>query len=64
MAYTVCVRREVGMCGISWRESDTTSPDPFDLDADLTAGVGVRKLGLHPGKYTQAKNKSFHLKSI
>merc|ERR1719210_390104 len=40
MAYTVCVRREVGICGISWRESDTTSPDPFDLDAVLTAGVG------------------------
>ena len=39
--YTVCVRREVGYCGIEWSEYDTTSPDPFTLDDALTKGAGV-----------------------
>ena len=39
-AYTVCIRRENSHCGISWRQVDTTSPDPFDLDDTLTDGSG------------------------
>merc|ERR1712107_413992 len=41
MSYNICVRREAGMCGIAWRESSTTSPDPFLLDDTLTTdGAG------------------------
>ena len=39
-AYTVCIRREDGHCGISWREVATTSPDAFDLDNALAQGTG------------------------
>ena len=31
VAYTICVRREVGMCAINWSEAATTT-DSFDLD--------------------------------
>ena len=44
VTYTVCVRREAGHCGISWRpvSPSTTTPDSFDLDSALTVGTGVR----------------------
>jgi len=30
--YTACVRTELGMCGIQWAPTTTTSPNPFQLD--------------------------------
>merc|ERR1711963_804962 len=29
--YTLCVRQEVGYCGIKWSAAATTSPTPFDI---------------------------------
>merc|ERR1712113_1286908 len=29
--YNNCIRTEKGYCGIQWKESSTTSPDPFDV---------------------------------
>jgi hypothetical protein len=29
--YTNCIRTEKGYCGIQWKESSTTSPDPFQM---------------------------------
>merc|ERR1711915_381679 len=29
--YTNCIRTEAGYCAIQWKESSTTSPDPFDV---------------------------------
>jgi hypothetical protein len=29
---TYCVRREMGYCGLRWKESSATTPDPFGLD--------------------------------
>lgn len=29
--YTNCIRTEEGACGIQWKESSTTSPDPFQM---------------------------------
>ena len=31
--YANCIRQEDGFCGIQYSTSDTTSPDPFSLDA-------------------------------
>ena len=39
--YSICVRQEIGYCGIEWSQAATTSPDSFDLDATLTVGVAV-----------------------
>ena len=30
--YTLCVRQEVGYCGIEWSQAAQTSPATFDLD--------------------------------
>merc|ERR1711884_519905 len=35
--YTNCIRTEAGYCAIQWKESSTTSPDPFDIGTTLTA---------------------------
>ena len=29
--YNNCIRTEAGYCAIQWKESSTTSPDPFDV---------------------------------
>ena len=39
MLYTLCVRQEYGYCAIDWFESATTSPDAFDLDADIAPAL-------------------------
>merc|ERR1712080_730943 len=39
--YTNCVRREVGYCGLRWRQTGTTSPDSFGID--LTTGPAAAK---------------------
>jgi len=41
IAYTICVRREYGFCGIEWAESAISSPDAFDLDAGAAADALV-----------------------
>jgi len=41
IAYTTCVRREHGYCGIQWSESASPSPDSFILDAILTTGESL-----------------------
>ena len=40
--YTNCIRTEKGYCAIQWKESSTTSPDPFDILATTpgTAAAG------------------------
>ena len=30
-SYTACIRTEKGYCAIQWKESSTTSPDPFGI---------------------------------
>merc|ERR1712183_827860 len=35
--YTNCIRTEAGYCAIQWKESSTTSPDPFDIVATTPA---------------------------
>merc|ERR1712032_1242135 len=35
--YNNCIRTEKGYCAIQWKESSTTSPDPFDVGTTLTA---------------------------
>merc|ERR1719436_2289055 len=37
--YTNCIRTEAGYCAIQWKESSTTSPDPFSLDSITVAGA-------------------------
>ena len=31
MKYTNCIRTEAGYCAVQWKESSTTSPDPFEF---------------------------------
>ena len=31
LSYTACIRTEEGYCAIQWKESSTTSPDPFGI---------------------------------
>lgn len=38
--YLNCIRTEKGYCRIQWKESSTTSPDPFDFIAPTTAAGG------------------------
>ena len=40
VAYTICIRREAGMCAINWSEAATTT-DAFDLDDTETEGSCV-----------------------
>merc|ERR1712061_351874 len=37
--YNNCIRTEKGYCAIQWKESSTTSPDPFSLDSITVAGA-------------------------
>merc|ERR1719445_93242 len=43
--YNNCIRTEAGYCAIQWKESSTTSPDPFDVGTgtsiDATACPGA-----------------------
>ena len=43
--YNNCIRTEKGYCAIQWKESSTTSPDPFGLDSI----TGVAANGAGPG---------------
>ena len=43
--YTALIRTEKGYCGIQWKESSTTSPDPFGLDSITGAAAN----GAGPG---------------
>ena len=43
--YTALIRTEKGYCAIQWKESSTTSPDPFGLDSI----TGVAANGAGPG---------------
>ena len=38
--YQNCIRTEKGYCGIQWKQSSTTSPDPFQVGAAPTTAVG------------------------
>merc|ERR1712141_369140 len=40
--YTNCIRTEAGYCAIQWKQSSTTSPDPFGfiITTSTTAGAG------------------------
>ena len=38
--YTACVRTEAGYCRIQWKESSTSSPDPFDMTHPATTALG------------------------
>ena len=35
--YTNCIRTEQGYCSIQWKESSSTSPDPFGVGSTITA---------------------------
>ena len=35
--YTNCIRTEEGYCSIQWKESSTTTPDPFSFGVQPTA---------------------------
>ena len=37
--YTNCIRTEKGYCAIQWKESSTTSPDPFGVGASPTTQI-------------------------
>ena len=37
MYYTNCIRTEKGYCAIQWKQSSTTSPDPFEIVATTPA---------------------------
>jgi|ERR1712037_157077 len=38
--YSNCIRTESGYCGIQWKQSSTTSPDPFGILSTITSGAG------------------------
>ena len=38
--YVNCIRTEKGYCAIQWKQSSTTSPDPFQVGASPTTAVG------------------------
>ena len=37
--YNNCIRTEKGYCAIQWKESSTTSPDPFGVGASPTTQI-------------------------
>ena len=37
MKYTNCIRTEAGYCAIQWKESSTTTPDPFSFGVQPTS---------------------------
>jgi len=37
MNYKNCIRTEEGYCAIQWKQSSSTTPDPFDIGTTLTA---------------------------
>ena len=39
LRYTNCIRTEAGYCAIQWKESSTTSPDPFEFGVSPPAAV-------------------------
>ena len=39
--YTNCIRTEAGYCGIQWKQSSTTSPDPFGILGTTAPAVGA-----------------------
>ena len=39
--YTNCIRTEKGYCGIQWKQSSTTSPDPFGILGTTTTAAGA-----------------------
>jgi len=39
--YVNCIRTEKGYCAIQWKESSTTSPDPFQVGASPTTAIGA-----------------------
>ena len=39
--YTICIRRELGFCGIQYIVQDNTTPDSYDL-SDASANANVR----------------------
>lgn len=44
--YTICIRREVGSCGIQYTVQDNTTPDSYDLsDATANANGGTIATG-------------------
>ena len=42
IAYTICIRQELGYCGIEYRAQDGTSPDTFDLSDASAVAANVR----------------------
>ena len=39
LTYQNCIRTEAGYCAIQWKESSTTSPDPFQIGTLATTGA-------------------------
>ena len=39
LTYQNCIRTEAGYCAIQWKESSTTSPDPFEFGVSPRAAV-------------------------
>ena len=39
LRYTNCIRTEAGYCAIQWKESSTTSPDPFEFGVSPPGAV-------------------------
>ena len=43
--YVNCIRTEKGYCGIQWKQSSTTSPDPFEIQPSTPASNVVSNGG-------------------
>lgn len=56
--YTNCIRTEKGYCSIQWKESSTTSPDPFGLMAGTATGIGANGGNLCANTYVHIPNLS------
>ena len=45
LEYTNCIRTEEGYCSIQWKESSTTSPDPFSFSVDFLTWSLIQEAG-------------------
>ena len=48
MDYTNCIRTEAGYCKIQWKQSSTTSPDPFGIGPTAALGNNDAEADLCP----------------
>jgi len=58
--YTNCIRTEAGYCAIQWKESSTSSPDPFQmtLSPSTNAAAGTPPTSVCPASFIYIPNLS------